>query len=68
MKRKLPSTSSMMMRGTVHLILGIIMALLWSFYSSEWWSVVFGFLALFFLIQAILHMNVYGVYPFYERK
>ena len=68
MSEKLPSTASMMLRGTVHLILGVIMVLLWSFYSSEWWSAVFGFLAIFFLIEAILHMNVYGVYPFHHRK
>ena len=68
MSEKLPSTASMMLRGTVHLILGVIMVLLWSFYSSEWWSAVFGFLAIFFLIEAILHMNVYGAYPFHHRK
>ena len=41
--------------GSVQLIAGIILVLLWSFYSSEWWSVVFGFLAVFFLIEAIWH-------------
>jgi len=26
--------------GTINLISGIIMALLWSYFSSRWWSVV----------------------------
>ena len=41
--------------GTVNLISGIIMALLWSYFSSRWWSVAFGFLAVFFLVEAIWH-------------
>lgn len=41
--------------GSVQLIAGIILVLLWSFYSSEWWSAIFGFLAVFFLIEAIWH-------------
>jgi hypothetical protein len=41
--------------GTINLISGIIMALLWSSFSSRWWSVAFGFLAIFFLVEAIWH-------------
>jgi len=41
--------------GTMNLIAGIVMAILWSYFSSEWWSIVFGFLAVFFLIEAIWH-------------
>ena len=41
--------------GSAQLIVGIILVLLWSFYSSEWWSVVSGYLAVFFLIEAIWH-------------
>ena len=41
--------------GTMNLIAGIIMVLLWSYFSSQWWSVAFGFLAVFFLIEAIWH-------------
>jgi len=41
--------------GSVQLIAGIVLVLLWSFYSSEWWSVAFGFLAVFFLVEAIWH-------------
>ena len=41
--------------GTINLITGIIMALLWSYFASRWWSVAFGFLALFFLIEAVWH-------------
>ena len=41
--------------GTINLISGIIMALLWSNFSSRWWSVAFGFLAIFFLVEAIWH-------------
>jgi len=41
--------------GSVLLITGMIMVLIWSFYILEWWASVFGFLALFFLIEAIWH-------------
>ena len=44
--------------GSVLLITGMIMVLIWSFYISEWWASVFGFLALFFLIEAIWHYCV----------
>jgi hypothetical protein len=49
------NTSSLELLGSVQLIVGIILILLWSFFSSEWWSVVFGFLAVFFLVEAIWH-------------
>ena len=41
--------------GSVILITGMIMVLIWSYYILEWWASVFGFLALFFLIEAIWH-------------
>ena len=41
--------------GTINLILGIIMVLLWSYFASQWWSAAFGFLAVFFLIEAVWH-------------
>jgi len=41
--------------GTINLIAGIIMALLWSYFSLHWWSVAFGFLAVFFLVEAVWH-------------
>ena len=41
--------------GSVLLVTGIIMVLIWSYYILEWWAAVFGFLALFFLIEAIWH-------------
>ena len=41
--------------GSILLITGMIMSLLWSFYISQWWSVVFGYLAVFFLVEAIWH-------------
>jgi len=43
------------------LIVSIILALVWSYYSSEWWSVAIGVLAVFFFIQAIAHLNVDAV-------
>jgi hypothetical protein len=49
--------------GSAQLIVGIILVLLWSFYSSEWWSVVSGYLAVFFLIEAIW----YFVLCYYKR-
>jgi uncharacterized membrane protein len=44
--------------GSILLVTGIILVLLWSYFSMEWWSSVFGFLALFFLIEAIWHYCV----------
>ncbi len=44
--------------GSILLITGMIMVLIWSFFKAEWWSTVFGFLALFFLIEAIWHYAV----------
>lgn len=41
--------------GTMNLIAGIVMALLWSYLSLHWWSVALGLLAVFFLIEAIWH-------------
>jgi len=44
--------------GSLQLIAGIILVLLWSFYSAECGSAAFGFLAIFFLIEAIWHYIV----------
>jgi hypothetical protein len=44
--------------GSILLITGMIMVLIWSFFKTEWWSAVFGFLAFFFLIEAIWHYAV----------
>ena len=44
--------------GSILLITGMIMVLVWSFFKTEWWSAVFGFLALFFLVEAIWHYAV----------
>jgi drug/metabolite transporter (DMT)-like permease len=41
--------------GTMNLIAGIALALLWSYFASQWWGVVLGFLAVFFLIEAVWH-------------
>ena len=41
--------------GSVQLVASIILIVLWSFYSSEWWSIIFGFLSVFFLVEAIWH-------------
>ena len=53
--------------GSVQLIAGIILALLWSFYSSEWWSVVFGFLSVFFLVEAIWHYIVCDCLRYFKK-
>jgi len=41
--------------GTMNLIAGIIIAVLLSYFVSQWWSAAFGFLAVFFLIEAVWH-------------
>jgi len=44
--------------GSVLLVTGIVLVLIWSFFRSEWWSAVFGFLSIFFLVEAIWHYCV----------
>jgi predicted PurR-regulated permease PerM len=46
------------------------MALLWSYFTSQWWSVAFGFLAVFFLIEAIWHyiLTDYLRYIYKDRQ
>lgn len=61
MSEKLPSSKAMRLAGFLWLIVSIILALVWSHYSSEWWSVAILVLAVFFFIEAIAHMNVYAV-------
>ena len=63
MSEKYPSSSSMRLVGFVWLIVSVILALVWSYYSSEWWSVAIGVLAVFFFVEAIAHMNVYAILP-----
>jgi hypothetical protein len=61
MTEKTPSSSSMRAAGFLWLIVSVVLALVWSYYSSEWWSVAIGVVAVFFFIEAIAHMNVYSV-------
>ncbi|MGQ9552447.1 MAG: hypothetical protein ACUVUE_08495 [Candidatus Bathycorpusculaceae bacterium] len=53
--------------GSVQLVAGIVLILLWSFYSLEWWSAALGFLAIFFLAEAIWHYALCD-YLRYSRK
>jgi len=53
--------------GSVQLIAGVILVLLWSFYSSEWWSVALGFLAVFFLIEAVWHYAVCDCLRYFKK-
>lgn len=55
------SSRGMQLGGFVWLIVSIILALVWSYYSSEWWSVAIWVLAVFFFIAAVAHMFVYSV-------
>jgi len=61
MSEKWPSSSSLRLMSFLFLIVSVILALVWSYYSSEWWSVAIGVVAVFFFIEAIAHMNVYAV-------
>ena len=56
--------------GTMNLIAGIILVLLWSYFSLQWWSIVFRFLAVFFLIEAIWHyiLNDYFRHIYKNRQ
>jgi membrane protein YdbS with pleckstrin-like domain len=41
--------------SAVLLILSIFLALVWSYFSSEWWSVAIGLLTVYFFIGSITH-------------
>jgi predicted PurR-regulated permease PerM len=41
--------------GSVQLVVALVLVAAWSFYSSEWWSAVLLFLAVFFLVEAVWH-------------
>ena len=56
MTEKMPSSSSMRLAGFLWLIVSVVLALVWSYYSSEWWSVAVGVVAVFFFVMAIGHM------------
>jgi len=53
--------------GSVQLVAGIVLVLIWSFYSLEWWSAALVFLAVFFLVEAIWHYALCD-YLRYSRK
>jgi len=54
--------------GSVQLIASIIFALFWSFYSSEWWSVIFGILVVFFLVEAIWHYALCDFLRYFRKS
>jgi hypothetical protein len=54
--------------GSVQLIASIILALFWSFYSSEWWSVIFGILVVFFLVEAIWHYALCDFLRYFRKS
>ena len=55
------------MLGSVQLIASIFLVLLWSFYSFEWWSVIFGILAVFFLVEAIWHYILCDLLRYFRK-
>ena len=54
--------------GSAQLIIGMILILLWSFLSSEWWSVILGFLAVFFLVEAIWHYILCDCLRYFKKR
>jgi hypothetical protein len=53
--------------GSVQLIASIILILLWSFYSIEWWSIIFGILAVFFMVEAIWHYVLCDLLRYFRK-
>lgn len=47
--------------GSVQLIASLVLGLTWSFFRNEWWSIIFGILAIFFLVEAVWHYAVCDV-------
>ena len=61
MNEKWPSSSALRSVGLLWVAISVILALVWSYFSSEWWSVGPGVLAVFFFVEGIAHMNVYAI-------
>jgi uncharacterized membrane protein len=41
-------------RVTFHMVAGIVLVLVWSYFASEWWSPVIGYLAILFGIIPVV--------------
>lgn len=54
--------------GSVQLIAGMILILLWALLSSAWWSVALGFLAVFFLVEAIWHYVLCDCLRYFRKR
>jgi len=61
MNEKWPSSSALRSVGLLWVAISVILALVWSYFSSEWWSAGPGVLAVFFFVEGIAHMNVYAI-------
>jgi hypothetical protein len=61
LSEKWPSSSALRSVGLLWVAISVILALVWSYFSSEWWSVCPGVLAVFFFVEGIAHMNVYAI-------
>ena len=60
MEEKPPSERMLMLGGIFWLILSIVAVLVWSYFSSEWWSAPIGLLAVYFFIESMLHSPPIG--------
>ena len=58
MTKKMPSITGLVLAGFLWLIVSVVLALVWSYYSSEWWSVAVGVVAVFFFVEAIAHTAI----------
>ena len=58
MTKKMPSITGLVLAGFLWLIVSVVLALVWSYYSSEWWSVAVGVVAVFFFVEAIAHAAI----------
>ena len=60
MDEKPPSERMLMLGGLIWMILSIIAVLVWSYFSSEWWSAAIGLLTVYFFIESVLHSPPLG--------
>ena len=61
MSEKWPSSSALRSVGLLWVAISVVLALVWSYYSSEWWAAGVGVVAAFFFVEGIAHMNVYAI-------
>jgi len=67
MTKEMPSITGLVLASFLWLIVSVVLTLIWSYYSSEWWSVAFVVVAAFIFAEAIVHaVGAHMIYYKYQ--